>query len=287
MAGAAALAAVLVGAAPAHASVASVQANRCCVWVQYDASPGEANRVTASVGQDSTGAWTWTISDPGAAVIQPQSQDPTSATGCFPAGVSRVICRENDYAPTSQFYLGDGNDTYAGSGLPAIAAIFGGDGDDRLQGGPGANVLVPGLGADQVIGAGRDLVEYRDHPARVHVSLDGVANDGMPGEGDDVTGVDQIEGSPYDDTLVGSDGPDRIYGYGGGDRIDGRGGDDDLSADGHDRVTGGPGRDTIRAFGGDNRIDATDGEVDTVDCGFWTGNTLAVDPVDVLQNCPA
>jgi Ca2+-binding RTX toxin-like protein len=108
----------------------------------------------------------------------------------------------------------------------------------------------------------------------------------MPGEGDDIIGVNQIRGTSYDDTLVGSDLADWIEGFGGHDLMDGAGGDDDLGADGGDHVIGGAGRDAIRSVGGGNEIDAADDEVDTVDCGFWTGDVLNVDPIDVLTNCP-
>ena len=61
-------------------------------------------------------------------------------------------------------------------------ALFGGPGDDRLNGGNGV-----GNDADQIFGGeGTDTVTYLDHQASVHVNFDGVANDGLIGEYDNV-----------------------------------------------------------------------------------------------------
>lgn len=284
-AGVIAAVAALSVCAPARASVVTVPANKQFVWVQYDASPGEANRVSVVVGTDPTGSSQVTITDPGAAVIQtPPSDDPT-VRGCVPAGLHRVSCRADrlDYLQVS---LGDGNDTFAISGLPVWTNLSGGDGDDRLAGGAGGANFTPGLGADTIIGASDfDQVTYLDHPAGVRVSLDGVANDGMPGEGDNVIGVYTVVGSAHEDVLTGSDGPDQLVGNPGRDIIAGRGGDDVLYADGGDQVAGGSGRDTIVASNGGNTIYAIDGEQDRVTCGPPSDNVLHVDAIDVVTNC--
>ena len=61
-------------------------------------------------------------------------------------------------------------------------ALFGGPGDDRLSGGNGV-----GNDADQIFGGeGIDTVTYLDHQASVEVTFDGVANDGLIGEYDNV-----------------------------------------------------------------------------------------------------
>jgi Ca2+-binding RTX toxin-like protein len=280
------LAAALVACAPAYGSVVTVPANKLQAWVQYDASPGEANRVAVTVGKDVTGSWQVTIADPGADTIQTPPSDDPAYRSCVPAGLHRVVCR-SDFLDSVQLSLGDGNDTSAASGLPVFIGVAGGDGDDRLTGGPGQTSFMPGLGTDVVIGGpGPAAVFYDDHPAAVRVSLDGVANDGMPGEGDNVTGVHQLFGTRYDDALIGSDDADVIDGIVGHDLLAGRGGDDTLESVGGDRLVGGPGRDLFKAYNGGNTIYAVDGEQDTVDCGYPRDDVLKVDAIDVVRNCP-
>jgi Ca2+-binding RTX toxin-like protein len=200
--------------------------------------------------------------------------------------VHRVVCR-SDFLDSLQIHLGDGDDTFAVSGLPTTTSVWGGDGDDRLAGGPGETGFEPGLGADIVAGGpGPASVGYGEHPAGVRVSLDGVANDGMPGEGDNITGAQYLSGTPYDDVLIGSEGAERIVGHGGHDVLMGRGGDDVLQAFGGDRLVGGAGRDQLDAYNGGNTVYAADGEQDTVDCGFPRDDVLHVDAIDVVSNCP-
>ena len=152
--------------------------------------------------------------------------------------------------------------------------------------------------------------------------MDGVANDGRPGEADNVINVEKTE-SHVSGTLVGGDGDDdfRVFanldegnstmvGNGGNDKLiagdytdslDGGPGNDMLNGGyGNDTITGGPGQDTIQGdansttcgywsytckipFGNDV-INARDGEVDNVDCGVGTDQAI-VDTIDVVANC--
>jgi Ca2+-binding RTX toxin-like protein len=138
-------------------------------------------------------------------------------------------------------------------------------------------------GADHVIGAtGEDpgggfhiqhqYVDYTQRTGVLDVSLDGVANDGDPGNGGEHDNIEPsvkvIEGEHNGvNHLVGSDGPnnliggglgDTIRGLGGNDSIDGRGGNDyesgnggndtfvqDGIPNGADRILGGLGFDTV------------------------------------------
>lgn len=243
---------------------------------------------------------------------------------------------------------GTGNDTFRGG--PGDDNLTGRDGDDKLYGeggndilngdfgesGPGGDDLLDGgpgddqfeqyvgfgspaglKGDDTYIGGpGEDSFSYFHRPEPVKISLDGVANDGMAGEKDNIHpdiesvggsyGDDVIVGSPGDDTLWGSEGDDRIlggagndklYGDGGDDTIDGGRGDDEL--DGgcmSDVLIGGPGRDTFNSDGTcqDNlrspfdEIHARDGERDKlIFCQRDTdmaGDTAVVDPVDPVTN---
>lgn len=109
--------------------------------------------------------------------------------------------------------------------------LQGGDGDDRLIGGTGDDLLWGGAGADLLDGrGGSDLVpgEYYDSPEMatrttgIHISLDGVANDGVPGEGDNVLASnEQIQGTRFDDVLTGGAGNQTLEGMAGDDRLDG------------------------------------------------------------------
>lgn len=74
-------------------------------------------------------------------------------------------------------------------------------GDDSMDGGAGDDTLdattgAPGNGADGLEGgAGDDEVDYGGAPGSVAVSFDGAPNDGLAGEGDDVTGIETAFGS--------------------------------------------------------------------------------------------
>jgi Ca2+-binding RTX toxin-like protein len=243
-------------------------------------------------------------------------------------------------APSVVFDGQGGNDTLTGGeGNDVVRGGAGNDsltgraGDDRLEGGDGDDNLKPDYYADpfgnDVVdgGAGKDSVEDwatpgsdSSHPP-VSITLDGQANDGRPGEQDNVTNVEHFE-SYVSGHFVLSEGPDEvnvwsstdegastIEGLGGADRltggnyvetIDGGAGDDLLEGGyNNDTITGGPGRDTIYGdstasqcgflqsctvpFGNDT-INARDGEADTVDCGVGE-DTAVVDSVDTVSSC--
>jgi Ca2+-binding RTX toxin-like protein len=111
-----------------------------------------------------------------------------------------------------------------------------GDATDVFSGGAGSDEFV--YGGDQVFG-------------RYSVSLDGRANDGEPGEGDDVASdFERVRGSRGPDTLVGDDHKNTFFG--------GPGDDDITGAGRRDRLFGGPGEDVFHT---------TDGRVDRI----WGG----------------
>lgn len=238
------------------------------------------------------------------------------------------------------FHGGPGNDRIDAWG--GNDQIHGDEGNDILDGGAGADVVLGGEGDDDLKGdgqaaSGADVIDggegndlLKDYvqtsvdifpPA--NVSLDGVANDGRPGENDNVVGVERIiahvsgvftlsEGN--DDiqvwanmdsgasTVQARGGDDRVVGHDAGERIEGGPGNDYLEGGkGHDTIIGGPGKDVI--FGdettstcnpdfpescvryGNDVIDARDGEYDEVDCGPGMDRAIA-DPQDVVaQNC--
>jgi hypothetical protein len=202
-----------------------------------------------------------------------------------------------------------GNDQVAGQG--GDDGVDGGTGDDQLEFGGPAMAAGAGSGADDVHGGpGTDRTSYLDRGAKVSVSLDDLAGDGVAAEGDNVHGdMEVVVGSELDDALAGNDGGQQLFGNAGFDRIDAGGGDDLLNGGtGDDELYGGPGRDRLEGsagedyleggagddlFEGDNVctaqpctggsdfIQARDGEADTVNCGVGA-DTALVDDIDVV-----
>lgn len=191
---------------------------------------------------------------------------------------------------------GSGDDTlFTGGGEEKIESSQGNDTiragaeDDEYLGGP-----VPDGADDVSLGAGHNVVDYRQRTSPVFFHDDYVANDGGPGEGDRIYGVvavfwggsgnDVLEGPPYsypsrevflggpgNDLLVGSEGDDLLRGEAGDDRLIGKGGNDELvelpgEESGNDFADGGPGNDEIALAGGDDRAEGGPGE-DEIDLG--------------------
>ncbi len=216
---------------------------------------------------------------------------------------------------------GPGNDTMEAA--EGADLMLGGDGDDSLNGdgftqSPSPDVIDGGGGFDKV----DEWVDFNGstHPT-VSLTLDNVANDGRPGENDNLIGIEDIT-SHASGTFVGGEaaekiivwanvatGPSTIRGNGGNDElggldqdetIDGGAGSDRITGGfGNDTLTGGPGADTI--FGddtgsycgiyscqlpfGNDTIDVRDGEADNVDCGVGSDRVVADSLDTVAPNC--
>ena len=222
-----------------------------------------------------------------------------------------------------RLFGGAGDDQVLGEG--GADAPNGGPGNDRLDGGAGNDELGlcsqcalsgndTGGGADAYIGGPDvDKLWLDAHPGGMAISIDGVANDGVPGEGDDIGGdIEAIEGTNGNDTFVGSAGVDVFSGNGGNDDIHGAGGADDLyGGGGDDTIAGDAGTDKLQGGGGGDRVDggagadqlygdvasctvfcsldadtllARDGEIDRVDCGGGA-DAAEVDQSDVVAFC--
>ena len=91
-------------------------------------------------------------------------------------------------------------------GTPGADTLMGLQGDDVLRGLGGDDVLYGGPGSDDLSGGpGVDAVVYSDSPGGVVITLDHLANDGMPGEGDnDETDIEDVYGSAFGDRIIGS-----------------------------------------------------------------------------------
>jgi hypothetical protein len=245
------------------------------------------------------------------------------------AGNTNPLAQLFDGGPGNDRIDGDiGNDIVRGG--PGDDELEGGAGQDTVEGGEGNDLLMPDGFADPSAdtvdgGAGIDTVSDFDQPSasshpRLNISFDGVANDGRPGENDNLVGVEKLDlsvsgtfaGGPGDDdffvrsnldggdsTVTGGAGNDKLKGHDHVETIDGGPGNDVVEGGyNNDVLTGGPGKDTI--FGdsttdtcnflsckipfGNDVINARDGEQDTIDCGFGE-DRATVDGIDVVANC--
>ncbi len=108
--------------------------------------------------------------------------------------------------------------------------LIGSDGPNVIRGGNGDDILDGGAGTDTLRGGdGFDLADYSDHTAALILTLDGLANDGAPGEIDLIdTDIEDLAGGDGDDTLVGDDGDNILDGGRGADTIRGGGGTDTV-----------------------------------------------------------
>ena len=239
----------------------------------YAAAPGEANNLRYSEAADGSTI----VSDTAPLRIVGES----SLQGCRFDGTNTIVCAPN--VRPSGIELGDGNDVvrYLASeslGLPR----FGGG----LDAGAGNDTVFAGLrrNADGVLfirgGAGTaDKVSYTSAAFPATVTLDGVSNDGVTGDTQNVfDGVEVIEGSGFNDTLTGSDADHReiLVGGNGNDRLTGLGGTDvfveGAAANGSDTIAGGGGIDLVDYSQRSRRVEVhmedvarNDGEIGELD----------------------
>ena len=181
--------------------------------------------------------------------------------------------------------------------------LIGLGGDDTLIGGAGNDTLVSGAGADRVDGGTgtRDLADCSGSTAWVNVDLN-IQNGttaqsgggaGNHAEGDILTGIEDVNGSQYGDSLTGNgvsnriwayDGDDTIFGGGfydtihggdGNDLIDGGSHEDSLfGGEGNDTINGGTGIDSIWGGAGDDSLYGGTGDTQDLLIGGVGNDTL-------------
>ncbi len=215
---------------------------------------------------------------------------------------------------------GDGADSVTGG--PGNDTVLGGPGDDLVVGdgftGTFADVIDGGPGYDRSEGDWTNPTQGAPTPP-ASVSLNGVADDGRPGEGDNATGIERIRinhaatliagleavdfeipsnAGTVKAKRVGSPAADKLKAAHGPDEIDGGAGDDNLEGGyGDDLITGGAGKDTINADAsggcdifvcnapvGNDTVLARDGEADSIACGVGTDRAV-VDAIDTTSAC--
>jgi Ca2+-binding RTX toxin-like protein len=263
----AALAAVIAAlAAQAGSAQASTQVHQRDLSQTVDvwADNGRVNAITVSID-----AWgDIRVTDSGDVVDAGdgcRQVDAHTAT-CSDYGLSEVYVEGadlNDTVTASGSFDtvldgGSGTDTLNASGTTGWNELRGGPGTDTLVGGPDSDGLDGGTGNDSLQGGGGvDAALYMDRSAPVTVTLDGVANDGQAGEGDNARAdVENIAGGAGDDTLTGNAAVNVIWGHGGRDRLRGLGGGDDLhGGTGDDDLDGGTGPDDLYGWGGRDHAD--------------------------------
>jgi hypothetical protein len=285
-----ALALALVGACLALVLPAAASASTTSVVngvLYYTAAPGEANNLTVTYPNG-----VYTLYDPGAGTMA------TTGTACTPdkakshtvtcgsigslSGMSIDLGDQNDLVNTQALLVtpvtvegGAGDDTiHTGA---ANDYLDGGPGNDTLDGGWGNDTLDGGVGADVLKGGvGFDTVTYADRVAPITASIDGQANDGEAGEGDNVgTDIESVVGGSAGDTLTGGPNADVLVGGAGDDTLSGLGGNDTLDGGaGSDHLDGGAGADLLKA---------KDGEVDSIVCGSEV-DVVQSDPNDVVAS---
>jgi Ca2+-binding RTX toxin-like protein len=288
-------------------------------------NPNKPLRVEGSAGADSMSVFNTDVPDSMPIEFHGGGGD-DQLEDAFGGGAGRVLSG----GPGNDLIQGHhGNDAIDGG--DGNDEVDGGDGDDQVRAGAGHDVLwgdhYYGPGADLLDGGpGTDTTEewtipdQLDRQPAVAVTFDGAANDGRPGEGDNVVGIERLDMYVVGN-FVGGDGAEQIKlvnpGNSGGSRLIGNGGDDVLVANdyddvvdggagadtvegghGNDTVTGGPGADVIYGdatsahcgwysckvpFGNDV-IQARDGVADTINCGIGTDRAV-VDPIDVVAGC--
>ena len=165
-------------------------------------------------------------------------------------GIDTVVSYLANYALSSNIEIlklggtgdinGSGNNlNNAIQGNSGDNTLNGRDGDDTLYGMNGDDTLNGGAGKDLMNGgAGTDEATYVGATAGVIVSLATTGWQNTVGAGvDRLVGIENLQGSSYNDRLQGNDGDNKISGGDGDDAIAGGFGDDDL--------TGGAGADVF------------------------------------------
>jgi Ca2+-binding RTX toxin-like protein len=140
--------------------------------------------------------------------------------------------------------------------------LDGGAGNDTLVGGAGNDILIGGTGNDILVGGtGIDTADYSSTIGSVTVNLSqGLAQDTVHAGADTLSGIENLTGSKYNDTLTGDSNANVITGGLGNDNLTGGNGSDTfiyLIGDGNDTVAGGAGAswtDTISLHDGTSAL---------------------------------
>lgn len=168
--------------------------------------------------------------------------------------------------------LNGGGDNDQLNGGDNFDTLFGSTGNDTLDGGTGNDILIGGEGNDTLTGGdGSDTASYVDAGAAVTVTLANQDSDGRafalfnPGpQGQDtggagidlLSGIENLTGSRFGDTLTGDANANVLKGEAGEDTLSGAAGNDILDGGKQDdHLDGGAGKDNLDGAGGRDWLD--------------------------------
>jgi Ca2+-binding RTX toxin-like protein len=235
-----------------------------------------------------------------------------TATG---VGLDTLIAIENlQGSQQEDTLIGDaGNNQIHGFG--GNDTIDGGDGHDSLNGGPGDDGIIGGDGIDTVTHFLGGAASFVNAPGPVNVDL--VAGTATGFGNDTLAGIENVNGSSFDDVIVGDANNNSLSGLTGDDQLDGGSGVDSLNGgsgsdtclnaesnfecefgvppppvfcvglaativgtSGNDNIVGTAGSDVIAGLDGDDAIDGLGGN-DTI-CGGAGADEVHGGPGDDL-----
>lgn len=179
--------------------------------------------------------------------------------------------------------LGDGNDSYSGSGSATAGSVFLPTTRIEVNGGAGNDTFLQGAVKTPrellTGGAGSDTVSYASRTVPITVSLsatadadDGDLTGGTAAENDDLredietviggSAADSLTGGAGNDILSGGNGADTLTGGAGDDVLNGQNGNDTLLEGplgglGRDVLSGGAGTDTVSYAGRTQSVDVS------------------------------
>jgi Ca2+-binding RTX toxin-like protein len=249
-----ALLVLALSASPASAAVISIEDHFC----GCDGSSGDEDThfvvVTAQTGEHNA----ITVEQRPRGVLVTDSGAPLTGA-CRPANTGGGrFCRGR--FDGTDVALGDGDDSLT-SNMSGLAD--GGPGDDQIHTGGAFATLSGGPGADLLDATASDsaAVTYADHTDGVTVRLNGVADDGAAGEGDNVLGrVTGITGGSGNDDLQAGQSASGLFGGAGNDVLTGSPEGDSINAgEGNDTLAGGGGNDHLEGGPGADDLGGGDG----------------------------
>jgi Ca2+-binding RTX toxin-like protein len=211
-------------AAPGGAAAAIV--SQPLRHISYIAAPGETNDLT--IRKTRAGVQ---VTDPGAIIV--------AGEGCENVSAHEALCQKRLRQQLS-IRLDDMSDSAHAIGWFGVPFVDAGDGNDSvkmsrgldfIKGGPGNDTLAAGRGPDNLMGGpgddildgglGVDTADYSERASAAVVDLDGVADDGEPGEADDLQNIENVLGGNGNDVLIGNGEANDLLGLAGADRIRG------------------------------------------------------------------
>ncbi len=170
--------------------------------------------------------------------------------------------------------------------LVNVHAIIGSAFNDSLTGDGGDNILVGAAGADTLNGAGGiDLADYTSADGAVKVNLTSGTGIGSVAQGDVLLGIEDVNGSAFNDSLTGDSADNVLSGFGDNDSLLGGAGNDTLDGGaGSDLMTGGSGDDLYIVDSSNDRISesSSNGGTDQVLSTATYTLSLAVENLTLL-----